>query len=78
MQVTLELSTDGGQRWQTLAEDLPAEGTWMWDTSSVPEGSRVLLRARAADARGNGLDTRWEPITISGNPQSPRLPLYVR
>ncbi|MFH1085199.1 MAG: hypothetical protein V1772_05510, partial [Chloroflexota bacterium] len=76
--VQLDLSLDGGRSWRALAADLPAEGSYVWDTTTVPEGSRALVRARAVNGRGSGVDTRWAPILIAGNAPMPRLPLYVR
>ena len=45
--IQLQVSTDGGRTWRTLAKDLPGEGKYLWDTSTVPEESQVWIRARA-------------------------------
>lgn len=47
----IDYSTDGGSRWQILAEKLPANGNWSWVPSF--RGDNVLLRVGVADRMGN-------------------------
>jgi len=62
----VQASLDMGRTWQTLARDLPSQGTYTWDTSALPENTRALVRVHATDGLQSGLATVWEPITIGG------------
>jgi hypothetical protein len=67
-QVNIDISLDMGLSWQNLARDLPAEGVYMWDTTSVPHGSRVLVRVTASDGLDRGVDTLSRPLRIHHAP----------
>lgn len=77
VRVSLELSTDLGQTWQVLAQDLPAQGSYLWDTTSLPERSQALIRVIATDGVHSAMDATWQAIIIRGNPQPPALPFFL-
>ncbi len=47
--VLLEVSRDGGGRWDPLVLDVPASSSYQWNTADYPDGQRYLLRAIAYD-----------------------------
>ncbi|HHX65719.1 MAG TPA: fibronectin type III domain-containing protein, partial [Chloroflexi bacterium] len=49
VQVTIEYSPDGGYRWDTVAEGLPAEGSYLWDTRRFADSAAGRLRLTADD-----------------------------
>ncbi len=53
---SLEMSTDGGSSWSTLASfgDETVNAAWTEATASVPGGSNVQFRVQVADAPGGG------------------------
>jgi len=70
LQVQLELSIDEGRSWVTLAEGLPARGTYLWDSAMVGDGTHVLVRARAStEGRSAALEAMRTPVTVWGNGQ---------
>ena len=77
VKVTLQVSLDMGQSWQTLATDLPWQGAYSWDTSALPENARALVRVYATDGLQSAVATAWEPVTIVGNATLASMPLYV-
>jgi len=52
----LEISTNGGSTWSTLASvgDQQTDATWTEATASVPAGSTVKLRVQVSDGSGPG------------------------
>ncbi|MFH1841833.1 MAG: M6 family metalloprotease domain-containing protein [bacterium] len=64
--VLLQVSYDGGAHFEpALASGLAASGAWSWNLPLAPSQS-VVIRAVAADARGNeGLDSSDAVFTIS-------------
>ncbi|MCB1032768.1 MAG: S8 family serine peptidase, partial [Acidobacteria bacterium] len=52
----LEISTNGGSTWSTLASfgDQTVNAAWTEATASVPAGSQVKLRVQASDGTANG------------------------
>ncbi len=52
----LEISTDGGSNWSTLAAygDVTVNAAWTEATTTVPAGSDVKFRVRVADGSGPG------------------------
>ena len=52
----LELSTDGGSTWSTLASngDSAQNAAWTQATATIPAGSSVRLRVQASDGAGPG------------------------
>jgi hypothetical protein len=51
-QTTIELSSDGGETWQTLAAVPAADGVYRWDTDAWPAGARYLMRVSVTGADG--------------------------
>lgn len=49
VRVNLSYSPDRGKSWYPLVLDAWAEGTFLWDTSSFPNGQEVLLALDATD-----------------------------
>lgn len=64
--VKVDISTDMAQSWDTLAEDLPAQGRIMWDTTSLRAGQRILVRALASDVIASSVTMTWPPLVVSG------------
>lgn len=77
VRVALEISQDAGQTWQTLASNLPSQGTFTWDTAQFPENSQVLIRATALDGLRIALDSPPRPITVRGNKARSSLLFYL-
>ena len=78
VRVTLETSTDAGKTWQPLAADLPPQGEIAWDVSVFPNGTRVLLRARAAWRGRRAVDILRAPVTIYHWDAREDVPFYMR
>ena len=78
IQVSLEMSLDGGKMWQIIASGLPSQGSYLWDTATVPGESLLWIRAVAARHGQSAYHTLWEPIVVCGNPALPRLPFFLR
>ena len=76
-QASIRISTDAGNRWQTLASDLPPTGVYLWDTSAVPNGTPVWLRVIANEYTQEAIDTSPEPVIVLHERLSPRLPFYL-
>jgi hypothetical protein len=68
VRVRLEMSLDGGASWQSLAADLPATGSYSWDTTGVRENGAVLLRVVANDGLRDALDMTRRAVIVRGNP----------
>ncbi len=77
VRVTLEISQNAGQTWQTLASNLPFQGTFAWDTTQLAENSQVLIRATALDGLRVALDSTPRPITVRGNTARYSLLFYL-
>jgi hypothetical protein len=65
-----------GKTWQTLVEGLPAQGSYLWDTSALPDQSRVLIRVRATDAQHSAIDMVPRPVILRNHPQ-PGVPFFL-
>ena len=78
VRVGLDISLDLGRTWRRLAQGLPSEGRYLWDTATVPEDSRVLIRASAFDGLQSAVYILPKPILVRGNPALPTLPFYFR
>lgn len=76
--VTVQLSTDAGRRWETLASDLPPAGTYLWDTMTVPHRSAVWIRVIAEEYTQKAIDTSAEPVIVYNETPHPSLPFYLR
>jgi hypothetical protein len=75
-EVTLEISVDEGQNWRVLAKELPPQGSYIWDTTTLAENSRVWVRATAFDGLQSAVYLTPQSVTIRGNRLLPSLPLY--
>ena len=71
----VEVSTDGGETWQSV--DVSASGAWSldWDTRPLPDGKYTLL-ARAQDEAGNQEHTAVLHVTVANAP--PQVSLRPR
>ncbi len=76
--VTVQLSTDAGQRWETVASDLPPTGAYLWDTTTLPDGSKVWVRVIADEYPQKAIDTSPEPVTVRNAAPDPPLPFYSK
>lgn len=77
IKVTLEVSLDAGRSWSSLATGLPAQGSYLWDTSGLPENSWVSLRVIASDGLQSAIDSAPEPFTVLGDLDRLVLPFYL-
>jgi len=49
--VDVEYSPDGGAHWLPVAEALPSDETFVWDTTSYPDSREGLIRLTASDGQ---------------------------
>lgn len=73
--VELAYSINNGVTWLPIAEHLPASGSYLWNTGSIPPGSSILLKALASDGQGTAVDTLTSPILLPEIATSP-LPFF--
>ena len=73
----LQYSTDRGRTWQTIAHDLPAEGSYRWDTSVVPDNTDVMVRAYVSDGQQSAVGTTRAPVRVRHVPVRPEAPFYL-
>jgi len=52
LRVSIELSTDGGDSWSVLVENLANGGSYAWDTTLHPDGDDIVLRVVSIDPDG--------------------------
>lgn len=75
--ITLRYSADGGETWNTIVEDIPDQGTYLW---TVPNhgSTTCLVRAVVRDTSGSiGLDTSDQHFSIEGVSPLPPVNLTV-
>jgi len=72
--VALEWSVQNGGAWRTLAADLPATGSLLWDSAAIPEGTEILLRARLATDEELAIDVTPAPVRVLGNAPPEEVP----
>ncbi len=65
----LAFSRDAGKAWQTLAVLASNDTTFLWNTQSVPDGTRYLLRVTVADENIFAVSATPERFTIN-NPDN--------
>ncbi|MHB1294202.1 MAG: fibronectin type III domain-containing protein [Anaerolineae bacterium] len=71
VQVTLEISADGGLTWRLLASGLSPSGTYLAATDTYAVGSGLLIRATATDGSRSGVDVTTKPVVIQTRSGSP-------
>jgi hypothetical protein len=77
LEVAIQRSLDGGVTWSTLESNLPAVGSYLWDTAQTIDGSAVLLRILATKDTSQGAATLQAPILLRGNePRDLLLPPF--
>ncbi|MHA2224338.1 MAG: ABC transporter substrate-binding protein [Candidatus Hodarchaeales archaeon] len=65
---TISHSTDGGTTWTTLIADLTAT-SYIWDTSTVPDGTSYILKVEAISTGGlNVTSISSNPFIIDNTP----------
>ena len=64
---TVYYSPNGGQTWTLLATDLTAP-SYLWDTTTVVDGTTYLLKVEASDGTYTGGDHSNTPFTIANEP----------
>jgi hypothetical protein len=52
LRIAIELSSDGGDTWTSLASRLANAGSYAWNTTPHPNGTSYRIRIRASDADG--------------------------
>ena len=67
LRASLALSLNGGVTWQNLASGLASTGSYVWDTTALPENSAVLLRVSVTDGLRSALSMTREPVIVRGN-----------
>ena len=77
IKVELQISLDAGQTWGLLAASLPPQGSYLWDTSTLSEDSRVIIRVTASDGLQSAIDFTDEPLIVRGNRPRLNLPFYL-
>jgi parallel beta-helix repeat protein len=64
--ILLEYSNDNGNNWFLLTSNYDNTGTFVWNTTTVPNGNRYLISVTATDEFSNvGSDTSDTTFTIS-------------
>jgi len=76
VQVAIQISMDMGLTWQNLAEGLPAQGSYLWDTFLLPNQSRALVRVRATDSPYSAVDMVSQPVILRNHSQ-PDAPFFL-
>jgi hypothetical protein len=66
----------GESQWHMLAQDLPATGRYLVDTSVMPNAERVWLRIEARDGHLVGLSETTAPFAV-GNARLPSIELLA-
>lgn len=72
----LQYSLDCGRTWQTIAHDLAPCGSYRWTTTTVPDGSDVLLRAYVSDGQQSGVAMTPLPVRVRRKAPPVELPSY--
>ncbi|MFP3895913.1 MAG: hypothetical protein ACLFV5_03610 [Anaerolineales bacterium] len=76
--VTIQLSTNAGEQWETLASDLPPTGTYLWDTTTLPARSTVWIRVIAEEYTQKAVDMSSKPVIVHNGAQKRPLPFYLK
>lgn len=76
--VNVQLSTDAENRWTLLASDLSPTGSYLWDTTTVPDRSATWIRVTADEYAQQAIDTLLEPVIVRNEASSPLLPFYLK
>ncbi|MHB9034159.1 MAG: hypothetical protein ACYC6L_14055, partial [Anaerolineae bacterium] len=71
---TISFSVDHGHSWQPLVVAIPDTGSYVLDTSTLPNGDQIWLRVMVTGGRFTGMDIMDEPITVA-NPLNPFIRL---
>jgi hypothetical protein len=71
---SLAYSLDMGATWQSLAQGVANTTSYIWDTTTIPNSSRVWLRATASDGRFLSVDLSDGPFAVR-NPHAPLVAL---
>jgi len=64
LRITVCLSMDGGDTWETLAENLANGGSYAWDTRQFPDGDAVRIEVVAEDSDGRRGEATSPPFTV--------------
>jgi len=64
LRISIDLSVDGGETWETLASGLANGGSFAWDTSLHEDSESAVLRILAEDADGHWGRAESAPFTI--------------
>lgn len=75
LSVTLAYSLDGGGTWRRFAFNVPASEGYLWDTTTVPNGDVVWLRATVSDGEFSAED--YAGPFIVRNPRGPVVALLA-
>ena len=76
--VNLDFSVDLGKTWHSIADGLPSEGTYRWNTRAAGAQRSVWLRASAGAGRRSVSDVLFAPVLVVGNAPRAELPMYLR
>jgi endonuclease/exonuclease/phosphatase family metal-dependent hydrolase len=67
--ISLDISTDDGTSWESLASNLPNDSLYLWDTPQYSNSPFYLLRLRANDGTHEVVDT--SNMFVIFNPRTP-------
>ncbi|MBC7238397.1 MAG: hypothetical protein H5T69_21360, partial [Chloroflexi bacterium] len=76
MTATLEYSPDLGVHWLPIAQDLAADGEFVWDTRAAPDSFAGLLRLTLGN-RGHVLQFLSNPFTLNNVNDPPFIALLA-
>jgi hypothetical protein len=62
--ISIELSLDGGETWETVVDHLANGGGYAWDTTLHPDGDQVRLKVAAEDGSGYRGEAESPLLTI--------------
>jgi hypothetical protein len=74
--IGISYSTDAGNTWSSIAQNLDNSGSYAWDTNTVSDGAQYLIKVYANDEFQNvGFDVSDDVFTILNHPnQIPEIP----
>jgi len=70
--ILIQYSPDNGSNWNQIATQLNNTGTYLWNTTTIPDGDNYLIRISATDQANNtGSDTSNSTFSINNNQNFP-------
>jgi len=70
--IGISYSADAGSTWHSITSHLANSGSYVWDTTTVPDGTQYLIKVNASDAFQNiGSDVSNGVFAIFNHPNQP-------